>query len=132
MRKIILVKITEITQRLEPMTLSIKLAAVSSDLPEGAMKEKEFTFSYPACFAVGDEILANARYEVKSGQTIDYWLIQPPDHTWRQTEGGWICIHCGTKVKDSFFIEPCLRCGCEIGAFEVYCADCARKEAIRC
>jgi len=132
MRKIILVKVTEITQRLEPMTLFIKLAAESSDLPEGAMKEKEFTFSYPACFAVGDEILANARYEVKSGQTIDYWLIQPPDHCWIQTATSWICVHCGTKGRGSLFIEPCLRCGNEVNSSEVYCAVCAKKEAIRC
>jgi len=134
MRKIILVKVVEVTQRLEPeaIAFSIKLAAESPEaLPKRAMKEKEFTLNYPACFAIGDVILANARYE-ESDQTIDYWLIQPPDHTWRQTEGGWNCIHCDTKVKGSLFIEPCLRCGKEVDANELYCADCETKEAIRC
>jgi len=127
--KIFLVKVVEITKRLEPMTLSIKLAAQNPKyLPKGAMKEKRLTLSYPGCFAIGDVFLVNARYDKPN----EIWIIQPFDHCWIQTATSWICVHCGTKVRGSLFIEPCLRCGNEVGASEVYCASCAEGEAIRC
>jgi len=123
MKKIITVKVTEIIERLSDM--SIKLEAVSpEDLPPKAASKKELTLSYHACFAVGDVLRAVA--------SQDYWLVQPLDHTWEQTEAGGICVHCGKRDGGGLFIEPCLRCGKEVGANELYCADCETKEAIRC